>query len=78
MKKLRVWWMPQVPMKAFLVPVKTVEEGQKIMKVLADYDLFQYKNGVKPDYSIAGGIEEFDPTDKSEHPNGTWVCLEDD
>jgi len=32
MKKLRVWWMPQVPMKAFFVPVKTVEEGQKIMK----------------------------------------------
>lgn len=26
-KKLQVWWVPQVPMKAFTVDVATVEEG---------------------------------------------------
>ncbi|GAG34679.1 unnamed protein product, partial [marine sediment metagenome] len=25
---LQVWWIPQVPMKAFTVPVKTVEEAK--------------------------------------------------
>jgi hypothetical protein len=54
--KLKVWWIPQVPMKPFEVDVSSVEEGVKIMEVLAKYDLFQYQNDVKPDYSNAGGI----------------------
>ena len=28
-KKLRVWWIPQVPMEAFYIPVESVEEGKK-------------------------------------------------
>ena len=28
-KKLQVWWVPQVPMKAFTVDVATVEEGER-------------------------------------------------
>jgi hypothetical protein len=54
---MRVWWNPQVPGKAFRVPVASLEEGVKILIVLADYDIFQYKNRIKPDYSNAGGIE---------------------
>ena len=57
MKQLRVWWMPQVPMTPFYVEVSSVEEGVKIMHVLADYDIFQYKNNIKPDYSNTGGLE---------------------
>jgi hypothetical protein len=38
--KLKVWWVPQVPMKPFYVNVSSVEEGVKIMDVLADYDDF--------------------------------------
>lgn len=53
---LRVWWVPQVPMKSFYVQVDTVEIGVKVMDVLAEYDLFQFKNKVKPDYSNAGGL----------------------
>ena len=53
---LRVWWIPQIPMKEFHVDVNSVEEGVKIMDVLADYDDFQFKNNVKPDYCNAGGI----------------------
>ena len=63
-KKLQVWWIPQVPMKAFTVPVDTVKEGAKILKVLADYDLFQYKHRIKPDYSNVGGLHEWDEEDK--------------
>ena len=53
---LRVWWVPQVPMKAFHVPVSSIQEAKKILEVLADYDMFQFKNKIKPDYCNAGGL----------------------
>ena len=39
-RKLRVWWMPQVPMKPFYTSVNNVEEAVQIMGVLAQYDIF--------------------------------------
>lgn len=57
---LRVWWIPQVPMKAFHVPVKTVNEAKLLLRTLADYDLFQYENRIKPDYCNTGGLEVFE------------------
>lgn len=71
--KMRVWWIPQVPMKPFTVGIATVQEGVKIMDVLADYDKFQFENNIKPDYCDAGGIEVFDTTDHADGPEGTWV-----
>ncbi len=66
MENLRVWHIPQVPMQInFKVPVKNVEEAKKIINVLADYDLFQYENKIKPDYSNASGLEEYE--------NGEWA-----
>lgn len=62
---LRVWWVPQVPMKAFKVPVESPEEAIKILDTLARYDLFQYNNNIKPDYANAGGLEVFE--------EGEWV-----
>lgn len=53
---LKVWWIPQVPMKAFDTPVLTIEEGRKICDVLAAYDQFQYENRVKGDYCNVGGV----------------------
>ena len=54
----RVWWMPQVPMKKpFHVKVSTEEEAILILDTLARYDMFQFKNNIKPDYSNAGGLE---------------------
>ena len=53
---LQVWWIPQVPGKPFEVPVQSVQEGVKIMDVLADYDQFQLDNNIKPDYANVGGI----------------------
>lgn len=62
---LVVYWIPQVPMKAFEVPVKNIDEAKLLMDVLAAYDFFQYKMRVKPDYSNAGGLKVFE--------NGEWI-----
>jgi len=56
-KKLRVWWIPQVPMQeGFTVPVESVKEGIKVMSILASCDAFQFDNNIKPDYLNAGGL----------------------
>jgi len=57
---LRVWWIPQVPMKPFHVPVESLEQAMFLLDVLADYDIFQFENRIKPDYCNAGGLEVFD------------------
>lgn len=78
--KLRVWWIPQLPMDCpFYVSVETVREGRMILEVLADYDIFQFENNIKPDYSNTGGLEHFDPDDTEDGPEGSWVewCDED-
>jgi hypothetical protein len=56
---LRVWWIPQIPGKPFLVPVKDVEYAKFLLVALAKYDLFQLYFDIKPDYSNAGGLEVF-------------------
>lgn len=67
MSNLKVWWIPQVPMKAFEVEVSTVEEGSKLLDVLAAYDAFQFENRIKPDYCNAGGLMMI------EAETGEWV-----
>ena len=59
-KDLKIWWIPQIPMKAFTVPVKSVDEALMLLDTLARYDIFQYENNVKPDYSNAGGLSVFE------------------
>ena len=63
MAKLRVWWVPQVPMKSFYIPVESPEEGKKILDLLAAYDCFQYNQKVKPDYCNMGGLQYYDEDD---------------
>jgi hypothetical protein len=46
-------------MKPFYVPVESVEEGVKILNVLAQYDLFQFENRIKPDYCNVGGLQRY-------------------
>lgn len=67
---LRVWWIPQVPMKPFIVPVENLREAKLLLSTLADYDIFQFENNIKPDYSNAGGLEVFE--------NGEWADWEDE
>lgn len=57
---LRVWWVPQLPMKAFEVPVKTPAEAVLVLDVLAEYDAFQCANNVKGAYCNAGGLIVFE------------------
>ena len=68
--QMRVWWIPQVPGKSFLVPVNTIAEAKLILKTLADYDIFQFKNRIKPDYCNAGGLMRFE--------RGDWTDWYDD
>lgn len=58
-QKLRVWWIPQVPMDSFYIPVSSPEEGKKVLEILAAYDSFQRDNNIKPDYSNEGGLEQW-------------------
>lgn len=60
-----------MPMKPFEVSVGSVEEGAKLIKVLADYDIFQFENNVKPDYCNVGGLMQLDD-------DGEWADWFDD
>lgn len=76
MKKLKVWWIPQVPMKPFEVEVNDIEEGIKIADTLAKYDIFQFENNIKPDYCNAGGVVEWDE-DVDMEGNPGWIDWHD-
>jgi hypothetical protein len=67
---LKVWWIPQVPMKSFQVPVKSIEEAKLLLNALAAYDFFQYKMKVKPDYANAGGLMVFEDCGE---PKLEWI-----
>lgn len=69
----RVWWKPQVPMEeSFYVEVPDGDLGRFIEQVLADYDLFQYENRIKPDYCNVGGTQIFNEETKE------WEDLDED
>lgn len=48
-------------MKAFYVPVRDLREARLVLFALANYDLFQLKNNIKPDFANAGGLNVFEP-----------------
>lgn len=67
---LRVWHIPQVPGKPFYVPIDRAQplpitRAMEILKILAQYDLFQYENKIKPDYANAQGLEVYE--------DGEWM-----
>jgi len=70
--ELRVWHIPQVPGKPFIVPVADLKEGQRLVDILADYDCFQFDNNIKPDYCNASGIDYLCPVDDE------WCSVEDE
>lgn len=65
-----MWWIPQVPCTPFYVLVRTVREAVLLLDVLADYDLFQYKNRIKPDYANTGGLEIWE----ADNPSKDGCC----
>lgn len=66
---LRVWWIPQVPMKAFKRDVEDLFQAMLLIETLADYDAFQFENKVKGDYCNTGGLEVFE--------DGEWCDWQD-
>lgn len=68
--RLQVWWIPQVPMKPFTREVSTLREAKVLLETLADYDIFQFENNIKPDYSNAGGLSVWNESDSN------WECWE--
>ena len=65
-QKLRVYWFPQIGASGepFYVPVQSVEEGKRVMDMLAAYDAYQLQHNIKPDYSNIGGLEVYNPETK--------------
>lgn len=63
--EFRVWWVPQIPGKKFHVSVINIEQAKIILNTLAQYDIFQFENSIKPDYCNAGGLEVFE--------GGEWI-----
>lgn len=78
--ELRVWHIPQIPGPAFHVGVDSPQEAQRVIQVLAQYDLFQFKHKIKPDYSNASGLEVFthDCDGEGTHDWEEWYDVETD
>lgn len=74
---LKVWHIPQVPMKAFEVPVKDIHEAMLVLDVLVNYDIFQFENKVKPDYCNVQGLAVYDENFDGDG-NADWVEWEDE
>lgn len=64
--KYAVWWNPQVPGAHKWYPVDDVATGLWLMYVLSDYDIFQYRHKIKPDYTNAGGLVEVNGLEKED------------
>jgi hypothetical protein len=74
---LRVWWCPQVPCSPFHIAVANTGEAKLILRTLADYDLFQLKHRIKPDFCNAGGLEIYEADSGEGRPGWCeWYCNE--
>lgn len=67
---LRVWWIPQIPGKAFHWPVSDLAHAASMLDALAAYDDFQFGENVKGDYANTGGLLVY--------RNGDWEDWESD
>ena len=74
--ELRVWHIPQAPGAIFHVSVDTQQEAQRVLTILANYDIFQFQNRIKPDYCNAGGLEVFEEDGGEGSPG--WVEWHDE
>lgn len=70
---LRIWHIPQIPGKPFIVRVASPADAKRLLDVLADYDTFQFENNIRTDYSNAAGLSVFDTDDKNDGSEGSWI-----
>lgn len=66
----RAWYVPQMPMAAFEFPTATRAEATLVLDAITKFSMFEFENRVKPDYSDAGGVQEF--------VDGEWMDVEED
>ena len=80
-EKLMVWHIPQIPGKPFNVPVSNIDEAKKVLRILADYDSFQFQNNIKPDYSNVSGLQRYEDNEwyewYDENGDGIWSFMGD-
>jgi len=75
--QLKVWWIPQVPMNPYEKYVNNLHEARLLLDVLAEYDMFQLKNNIKPDYSNAGGLVIWDEGLDADEDGNKWTDWSD-
>jgi len=64
-------------MKPFNIPIRSLEEANLLLDVLAAYDVFQYENNIKPDFCNAGGLVVWN-LDADGEGNPGWVDWHDE
>lgn len=75
---LRIWHVCQVGrVKAFHVPVSSVDNAKQLIVALWDYDKFQYDNNVKPDYANMSGLEIYEEDNGLGTPGWCEWCDEE-
>ena len=66
---LKVFYIPQVPMKAYEVPVKSLAEAKLVLDAVVGLSIFEFENRIKPDYSDMAGVSRFE--------DGDWCDVEE-
>lgn len=74
---LRVWHIPQIPGAPFHVAVDSPAAARLVLHALADYDLFQLRHRIKPDYANAQGLEVFEDGEWCEWTNEDGGGIDD-
>lgn len=74
--KMRLHWIPQVPGKAFVFPVKSKEEAALIHDILANYDSYLLDDceDMRVDHANACFVDMIDPDwTKDDGPQERWT-----
>lgn len=57
-ERIQIWWIPNVPAKAFRRDVADIEEGKRLLNALVDYTRYLEQRGYMSElWADAGGIE---------------------
>lgn len=64
--EFKIWYIHQIPCQAFERIVDSPKIGAEILDIIYELALFQFDNGMIPDYANAGGILYMDQ-------DGDWI-----
>lgn len=54
--KLKVWYIPQVPMRSFEINVHSPEEALDLMELISEFSCVMFENKLRPDYTDCCGL----------------------